>query len=560
MSQDFNQNRQPPDYDSGLPFNETAERMVLGCILLGITPFAEVARDLGVNDFLPDKHKRIWRVMAHLDSEGKAIDRVTVAEDLHRRQHLSAIGGAVYLTQIDTDMPPKPSVADYVRIVREKSQLRQLIAEWHQIGNRALLEEDPNLLITGGAAFFRRMEEENRRGETEPEPTVPQWPDPLRPEAFHGIAGELVRAIEPHSESDPAALLLQFLVGWGSLAGRGPYYLAESDRHHTNEYAVIVGTTSKGRKGTSWSRTRSVLEAVDEYWTDNCLLAGIGSGEAMIDSLGNEDSRRLVLESEFSRLLAVLAREGTTLSAIFRHCWDSGRADVTVRMKEMHVKGAHLSMVGHITRDELLRRLSDVDIANGFGNRILWVCARRSKLLPFGGPSMDAGNIPDRIREATDFGRRRGNKRMDFDADARVLWESVYQKLSDGHPGLFGAITARAEAHVIRIALIYALLDQSDTISADHLRAALAVWDYCAASAKYVWGETLGDPTADEILRVLRSAPDTGVTRSDLSNHFSRKKTAEELDRAFGVLMERGLIRFSAETTSGRTATRYWTL
>jgi hypothetical protein len=117
---------------------------------------------------------------------------------------------------------------------------------------------------------------------------------------------ELVRAIEPHTDADPAALLVRFLVAWGSLAGRGPHYLAEADRHHTNEYAVIVGTTSKGRKGTSWGRLLGVLKIIDEHWADVCLLDGLGSGEALIDSVNKEDKRRLVIES---------------MKLLLGHCW-----------------------------------------------------------------------------------------------------------------------------------------------------------------------------------------------------------------------------------------------
>jgi hypothetical protein len=63
-----------------------------------------------------------------------------------------------------------------------------------------------------------------------------------------------------------------------------------------------------------------------------------------------------------------------------------------------------------------------------------------------------------------------------------------------------GALTGRAEAQVVRLSLIYCLLDCANEIGKEHLKAALAVWDYCAASVRYIWGDTLGDPTADEML------------------------------------------------------------
>lgn len=82
--------------------------------------------------------------------------------------------------------------------------------------------------------------------------SVASWPAPIAEAAYHGLAGEVVRTIEPHTEADPVALLVQFLAAFGSCLGRGPHYQVEGDAHHANLYAVLVGDSSKARKGTSW--------------------------------------------------------------------------------------------------------------------------------------------------------------------------------------------------------------------------------------------------------------------------------------------------------------------
>src|SRR6185437_3841125 len=79
------------------------------------------------------------------------------------------------------------------------------------------------------------------------------WPR-LSQNALYGMAGEIVRCIEPHSEADPAAILVQFLVAMGNIVGRGPYCTVEATRHYLNLATVLVGSTSKGRKGTSWNQ------------------------------------------------------------------------------------------------------------------------------------------------------------------------------------------------------------------------------------------------------------------------------------------------------------------
>ena len=93
---------------------------------------------------------------------------------------------------------------------------------------------------------------------------------------------------------------------------------------------------------------------------------------------------------------------------------------------------------------------------------------------------------------------------------ARQLWCEIYSGLSTGQPGLLGAITARAEAQTLRLALIYALLDGAREIDRVHIQAALAMWTYCAASARFIFGDLLGNTTADAILRALRKVAPSG--------------------------------------------------
>jgi hypothetical protein len=99
-----------------------------------------------------------------------------------------------------------------------------------------------------------------------PLPELPTWPAPPAEEAFFGLAGQIVRAIEPASTADPAALLVQVLVAFGNMVGRVAHFTVESDRHHGNEFAVLVGKTSKARKGTSCGRTNGLMRAAEEEW------------------------------------------------------------------------------------------------------------------------------------------------------------------------------------------------------------------------------------------------------------------------------------------------------
>jgi len=111
----------------------------------------------------------------------------------------------------------------------------------------------------------------------------------------------------------------------------------------------------------------------------------------------------------------------------------------------------------------------------------------------------------------------------------------------------------------MRLACLYALLDRSSEVRAEHLFAAMAVWNYCEASARFIFGDALGDPLADELLSRLRQAPD-GLTRTELSNALGRNRVGAHIDRALIVLAENGLAKCQTERTEGRPAERWFAL
>ena len=409
----------------------------------------------------------------------------------------------------------------------------------------------------------------------------PGRPRPLGDAAYHGIAGRFVRTVEPESEADPAALLIQFLVAAGSAIGRGPYVKRESARHGVNEFAVIVGESSKARKGTSLGYVTEVVLRADPEWTKT---TGLSSGEGVIHHVrdpiekkeairerkssrvtsyqmvevdpGVPDERLLIVESELASALKVARREGNTLSATLRQAWDSGELRVLTKNSPERATDAHISIIGHITQQELRRHLDDTEAANGFANRFVWVSARRSKELPFGGsPDRDAlEEIVSSLKVVIETASRMG--RLDLDAHARTLWASVYGKLSAGRPGLLGAVTGRAEAHVTRFGALYAVLDLAREIGVQHLWAALEVWRYCEESAGYIFGDSTGDPIADRIYVALVSSPG-GLTRSEVSGLFSGNQRAERIESALRLLVEEGRAHCVQERGRGRPAERW---
>jgi hypothetical protein len=416
--------------------------------------------------------------------------------------------------------------------------------------------------------------------DAEPIPVRP-WPDPPAPAVIHGLAGAIVRAIEPESEADPLALLAQLLVAFGNAIGRAPYYMVESTLHHANEFLVLVGETATGRKGTAADRVRPLFLEADKVWADTRIASGLSSGEGLISAVrdaryekqpigekgrvigyqsvmvdeGIEDKRLLVLEPEFGGVLSALEREGNKLSALLRRSWDNG-TPATLTKSPLRASGAHISVIGHITAQELLARLPHVEQVNGLANRVVWLCVRRSKSLPHGGGVINTTGLVRRLTDAVTFAR--GVGRMAMSPDARLLWESHYDRLTTPPPGVLGPATNRAAPHVLRLAMKYALLDRTAVISTDHLGAALALWDAAAQSARYIFGGALGNPRAEKILAAVRQAP--GMTRTEIHNGvFNRNLTKAALAEALALLMEHRLIREQRDdTTGGAPAWRYY--
>ena len=449
--------------------------------------------------------------------------------------------------------------------------------------------EDARASVRSGLAVLRAKQETStppqftsHPDDDQPTAVTTTWPSSLRDPAYHGVVGELVRAIEPHTEADPAAVLIQLLVMFGNVIGRTAHFCVEADTHYLNLFAAVVGQTAKGRKGVSGGQARRIYQPIDPEWSDQCNKSGLSSGEGLIwavrdpvekqqpvkehgrvvdyqtviEDSGVADKRLLVTESELAGTLRVLGREGNTLSALIRQAWDGHNLRVLTKNSPAKATAPHISVVGHITRDELRRYLDATECANGFGNRFLWICACRSKLLPDGGDAVDLEPHIGRIRAAVNHARQVGELRRD--PPASDLWYREYPRLSAGRPGLLGAMTARAEAQVMRLACLYALLDRSLVVGRPHLQAALEVWRYCFESASHIFGSSLGDPTADDILRALKASPD-GLTRRDLLHGvFDRNKPAHQITRALALLTECHLARHEEDRSGGGRPAERW--
>jgi len=398
------------------------------------------------------------------------------------------------------------------------------------------------------------------------------FPTSLNKAALYGIAGEFVSLIEPHTEADPVALLINLLTGFGNIIGDSSFFKVEAAKHPMRIFAILVGESSRGRKGTSWDYVKNILRSIDETLQFN---AGLSSGEGLINAVRDEiikqqydkktkeiepivvdegvkDKRLLVIEQEFSATLKVLNREGNILSAIIRGAWDTGDLQTLTKNNPVKATGAHISIIGHITREELLRYLTSTESSNGFGNRFLWVCVKRSKELPSGGnlKESDLEEVISKLRQAVQYAKNLSGE-VKWTLETKILWAKIYHDLTTDTSGIIGSLTARSEAYVCRLASIYALLDQSNEIKIEHIKAALAVWDYVYASITYIFQGKTGDPLANKIIEAL-TLNQGGMTRTDIINNFKRNIDSEQLSISIESLLNLNRIKREVINTVGR--------
>jgi hypothetical protein len=375
------------------------------------------------------------------------------------------------------------------------------------------------------------------------------WPV-LEDAAYHGIVGEIVRAIEPHTEADSAGVLLTLLACAGNAIGNGPHVSVGAGTHCGNLFAALVGDTASG-KGQAWDIASRLIRDADPTWARECIAHGMSSGEGLVERVADPldgdaltippMKRLLCLETEFARPITAMRREGNTLSPLLRSAWDRQTLEIMTRGKsKLRASNAFVSVVAHITGDELRKMLTgSIESVNGFANRFLWCVVRSSKSLPHGGDTSVIAPFIPRLREILERAKSLGG--VTRSAEANRLWETVYEELKQSKAGSYGKAVERGRPQVVRLALLYAVLDCSPMIERRHLEAALAVWRYCDDSARIIFGGVADDASVSKLERRLRDLVFTqpGIMRSELRHAISHKTTTDVFDGALSRLIAR---------------------
>jgi hypothetical protein len=379
--------------------------------------------------------------------------------------------------------------------------------------------------------------------------------------ALYGLPGEFVRLVAKHTEADTAAVLAQMLIAYGNLVSTKPYVWTDANKQRTNEYVLIVGDSAVGRKQVGASVANFATHNFDEEWqrrkdTGN----GFGSGEAIIATLadyasdkmpGTPDKRLVIQEGEFAGILTVANRPGSVLGAILRNAWDcrplsNNTKEGVLKSLQLRVSEPRISLSAHITKEELKKLLRPVDIDNGFMNRMLVICSRRSQVLPRSTlHTVDFAPIQNKIRGVYHAALR--IEEMVWSAAAAAAFDSLYYYFAENvHRGMLAKLCTRAEAHIVRLSMIYALFDGSATIRYQHLAAACALWQYVEDSMFYIYGDTTS-AYADLIVSMIRvKGP---MSREDTFKEFDKFMPRMDIKTTVDSLVESGQLISVKEPT-----------
>jgi predicted transcriptional regulator len=380
---------------------------------------------------------------------------------------------------------------------------------------------------------------------------------------------------------------MQALVMFGNRLGRSAKYHVGATIHHANEFLLVVGTTGNGKKGMAkdtaeilFQNTGQVseiqMESEDGVEATGCLSDplvcyssdGLSTGAGLIyavrdaspargekpDDPGIKDKRLLIIEPEFQRVLAQARKQDSTLSSTLRNLWDSGKASLKVKVEPIKTTNAHVSLIAHISPEELKSQTVAIDYQNGFLNRF-WICmARRSQFIsrPKVILAENYTHIRDQLRNALRSAQITP-RFLTMDAQADEYYDSIYRpELERVRHGLNESLMARAAPHVCRMAVIYAMADNAMQIRLPHLRAAHALWKYSEKSAEYLFGRSTGNKHADKILALLEEAPE-GMTATQIYEKTGKNLNEKVRADAMEALESQGMVIRQQTTLNGRT-------
>lgn len=414
-----------------------------------------------------------------------------------------------------------------------------------------------------------KLPETNAQNGVEVEDAPSEFPIPHEG-CYYGIAGRFAFDACQQSEADPIGVMIHLLTWVGAYFGNKAV-LRLGDVEAPPRLFSVTASSAGGGKGTAAAPVRKLMQDyVDTrlrklglpliLYRDGPMSSGEGLAWAVRDAAetddedGNQtdkgvpDKRLMIVEEEFAAVLQAARREGNTVSAAIRRFWDTGNFSPLTKNNRITVTDAHVCFVGHITYEELVKRLEQSEYATALASRILWICVRRPKIvaIPESIPVVKMLHYADEIAKAIQFSSEVNE--LLLTPESLELWSTLALSLAKVN----SPMSERSRVQVLRIACIFALLDSTDQVMPQHLCAAKHIWDYCLGSVAYIFE---GEQNEDEgkIIAALRKHG--GLTTTQIRvNVFQQNIKSAAMNTLLKSLETQGRIKRTVKhRTDGRS-------
>jgi hypothetical protein len=344
-------------------------------------------------------------------------------------------------------------------------------------------------------------------------PTRDELLRPVLPDdALYGLPGKVALKLSETTGADPASILGMFMTGFGNAIGRQPHVQFFEHDEPGALFTLIVGKWARGRKGTAWNAVKALLGLAEPEWAANDIESGLQSSEAMIEQVSdspNGDPRMLILEEEFGRFISAMSAQ-RKFGPRMRTAYDGSTLSAKrVKQAPLIATQYMISLVGMITPGELLALQK---LTGGLESRMLYFYsapARVTRTDPFAVDNSKK-HLADEVKEAinhawdsillnTDpisaaLAEMRGiapKTKFPIADDVADRWMDEIgpeiEEIADAVGEDYARYTARAQTQVIRLALLYALADCAPEIGWPHVKAAMALVEFCMFSARRIF-------------------------------------------------------------------------
>jgi hypothetical protein len=386
---------------------------------------------------------------------------------------------------------------------------------------------------------------------------------------WRGLFKDYLDLVASTTEAADAFHYAAFLQVFGCTIGRR-LHVYHAGRQFPNFYNCLVGRSGLTRKDTTWSRAESVLNDLHAYSEDEAsppfkAVRGLRSFEGLLDELAGERKVRLIMLGELLSLFAKASQQ--SLSNIIPGLTEfydmKDIVNPPVHQKDVKpAKEPFLSIMAGTTQDWLQKALTERDIYGGFANRWLFFFGLPKEPMP-NPPKMDQNK---RTKLVIDLNQLREwavgvpNGEITMSVEANTLFEDYYREYYRRcqQPGLIPTLIVRIQDFIWKIALLYAVDNMSNTISREHLEAAIAVGKYLEASVAEVFagfGTSNGKAQETRLLDFLK-AENGPVPERDVYRRL--KLSAKELESLIMPLVKIGVIKNSyMHTGKGRQIRTY---